>query len=865
VSSRRAAFLVTAVAASAAAASAVFVLLRRDPTPPGAGIPLALAEDRAARVSSLRYELSFQIPSKRAEPIGGHLIATFALSDKATALSFDFAQTGEHLRRVVANGHELAPRIQNGHIVLPARTLVAGDNTVEIDFVAGDDSLNRNDDYLYTLFVPARASLALPCFDQPDLKARWRLSLELPVNWVAVSNGRETGRTASADHLGLIFDETQPIPTYLFAFAAGKFSVETAERNGRTFRMFHRENDAAKVARNRTAIFDLHARAIAWLEDYTTIPYPFGKFDFVLIPSFQFGGMEHPGAIYYNAGGLMLDESATQNQMLGRANTISHETAHMWFGDFVTMKWFNDVWMKEVFANFMAAKIVNPAFPNVNHDLRFLFQNYPVAYEVDRTEGANPIRQELANLNEAGSLYGAIIYQKAPIVMRQLELLMGADEFRDGLREYLKGHAFGNATWTDLVSTLDVRTPADLAAWSRAWVDERGRPTVRTGLELAGGKIDKLSFHEEDGGGRSLFWTERLQVVVGSQAGSKTFDVTLSTTDTLVPEAKGLPAPKWVLPVGRGLGYGFFDLDRATLEFLTSSLHTISDPLTRGAALVALWESMLEGRVPPAHVLDELLTALPRETDELIVQHLLDDVRTAFWRYTAADDRVAIAPKIEAVLRAGLDKAATTSTKAAWFNSLRSVATTTETVAWLEQIWSHQVKVPGLPLAENDEADLALDLALRGVADAPTLLETEATRLTNPDRKARFVFVMPAVSADQAVRDQFFSSLADVSNRRHEAWVLDAMRYLNHPLRAATSKKYVRPALELVREIQRTGDIFFPKRWADAALSGYQSVQTAADVRDVIDHLPPDYPARLRWVLLSSADPLFRAAKLLSQ
>ena len=149
------------------------------------------------------------------------------------------------------------------------------------------------------------------------------------------------------------------------------------------------------------------------------IPYPFGKFDFVLIPSFQFGGMEHAGAIYYNASGLLLDESATQNQLLGRANMISHETSHMWFGDLVTMRWFNDVWMKEVFANFMAAKIVNPSFPNVNHDLRFLFQNYPAAYDVDRTDGANPIRQELANLNEAGSLYGAIIYQKAPIVMRQ--------------------------------------------------------------------------------------------------------------------------------------------------------------------------------------------------------------------------------------------------------------------------------------------------------------------------------------------------------------------------------------------------------------------------------------------------------------
>src|SRR4029079_1381291 len=135
--------------------------------------------------------------------------------------------------------------------------------------------------------------------------------------------------------------------------------------------------------------------------------------------------MEHPGSFFYNAWTLLLDESATENQMLNRASTIAHETSHMWFGDLVTMQWFNDVWMKEVFANFMAAKIVNPAFPKLNHDLRFLTEHYPAAYSVDRTEGTHPIRQELANLNEAGSLYGAIIYDKAPIVMRQLERLVG--------------------------------------------------------------------------------------------------------------------------------------------------------------------------------------------------------------------------------------------------------------------------------------------------------------------------------------------------------------------------------------------------------------------------------------------------------
>ena len=171
----------------------------------------------------------------------------------------------------------------------------------------------------------------------------------------------------------------------------------------------------------------------------------------MLIPAFQFSGMEHPGAVYYNASSLLLDETATQNQHLNRANVIAHETAHMWFGNLVTMTWFNDVWMKEVFANFMAAQIVNPSFPAIDHELRFLTQHYPAAYDVDRTDGANPIRQDLLNLNDAGSLYGAIIYQKAPIVMRQLELLLGPDALRDGLREYLSTHALGNASWADLV------------------------------------------------------------------------------------------------------------------------------------------------------------------------------------------------------------------------------------------------------------------------------------------------------------------------------------------------------------------------------------------------------------------------------
>ncbi|MCA1652253.1 MAG: peptidase M1, partial [Acidobacteria bacterium] len=414
---------------------------------PAPGVSLTLAEERARRVSTLEYEIDFSVPADMAQPVVGRVSIRFSLADVRTALAIDFAAPPDRVTRLSAVGRDIPVDVINGHVIVPATSLREGRNEITVAFLAGDASLNRNPDFLYTVFVPARAHLAFPCFDQPDLKAKYRLSLDIPSDWEALSNGHELERQQATGRTRITFAETQPISTYLFAFAAGRFTIETAERAGRRFRMFHRETDLTKVARNRDAVFDLHAVALEWLERYTALPYAFGKFDFLLVPSFQFGGLEHPGAIFYNAPALLLDSSATQNQLLGRASLIAHETAHMWFGDLVTMRWFNDVWMKEVFANFMAAKIVNPSFPAIDHELRFLLAHYPAAYDVDRTEGTNAIRQRLDNLNDAGSLYGAIIYQKAPIVMRQLEALVGEDGFRDGLRLYLSRHRFANASW----------------------------------------------------------------------------------------------------------------------------------------------------------------------------------------------------------------------------------------------------------------------------------------------------------------------------------------------------------------------------------------------------------------------------------
>ena len=235
-----------------------------------------------------------------------------------------------------------------------------------------------------------------------------------------------------------------------------------------------------------------------------------------------------------------------------------------------------------------------------------------------------------------------------------------------------------------------------------------------------------------------------------------------------------------------------------------------------------------------------------------------DYIRLLFWRVLSPDARQLSSGELEEVLRGGLARAGDASAKAAWFAALRSLALSPATIDWLVRLWRHDTHVPGLPLAESDDIDLALDVAVRAGPVAQEVLRVQLDRIENLDRKARFAFVAPALSPDREVRDEFFDRLREPSHRRDEAWVVEAARYIHHPLRRDVSDGQLVAALSLVREIHDTGDIFFAKRWMDAALAGGQSRSTANTVRRFVEALPADYPHRLRWMILASADLLLR-------
>ncbi len=762
------------------------------------GVSLDLATHRAATISNINYELSFLVPEGEDQEIDGFVNISFVLSDRASPLQLDFRESPDKIRRVVANGEQTDFLFQDEHIVIPGSDLMTGPNTVEIEFTAGSSSLNRNPEYLYTLFVPDRARTAFPLFDQPDLKASYQLTLIIPNGWTAMSNAPISDVADVPSGVRYRFLKSDRISSYLFSFVAGKFETVAREIDGRTITMLHRETDAEKVARNIDDIFALHAASIDWLEEYSGIDYPYQKFGFALIPAFPYGGMEHVGAIQYRASSLFLDEAPSETRLLGRAGLIAHETAHMWFGNLVTMEWFNDVWTKEVFANFMAAKIVNPGFPDVNHDLNFLVRHYPSAYSVDRTSGANAIRQFLPNLNEAGQMYGAIIYNKAPIMMRHLEEMMGEELFREGMQEYLETFAFGNATWPALVEILDRKSDEDLQAWSQVWVETAGR------------------------GGIEAQWK------TGADGESDNFR------------------------------YGLVPANISSLE----SWEALGE-VARAAGLINLYEQLLAGEGPRPEQYFELLTGIVEiEENQLVLDLALGQLHRVFWSLLSEAARNDHAPVVERVLWDAMLAQTEASKRKVYFEAFVDIALTPDEIRRARDVWSGEVQIDNLPLAENDLIAMAQILAIKLPEDAETIVATQIENTENPDNVRKLEFIAPSLSADPEIRNRFFASLADEKNRQTESWVLDALANLHHPLRIDQSEQYIRPSLELLQEIQVTGDIFFPKRWLDETLGNHRSRAAVLTVRTFLDERP-DYNEQLRMKILQSADMMFRANVIL--
>jgi aminopeptidase N len=555
---------------------------------------------------------------------------------------------------------------------------------------------------------------------------------------------------------------------------------------------------------------------------------------------------------------LFLDKGATKDDELWRASVIAHETAHMWFGDLVTMRWFNDVWMKEVFANFMADKATEGAAADSNYDLKFLLDHSPAAYGIDRTAGANPIRKQLDNLQDAGSLYGNIIYHKAPIMMRQLERLVGKETLRKGLQVYLKQYAFGNASWPELISILDRETPVDLAAWNKVWVDEPGRPLFDYSLSVANGVIDRFIIRQKGEDSSSRVWPQSFEIAFVYPDTVQEVSIHMTDREMDVTALHNMKLPKTILFNSSGYGYGLFPVDTV----LAASIASLTNPVMRASAYINTYENMLSGRgYKPRDLLNAYRNLFTKEEEELNLRLVTSQMADVYWRLLNSTQRSAVVDALEDELWSAIETAPTPNKKKLLFRAYQSMAGTAKGLDRLYTVWKKEMPPQGVVLTEEDYTSLSFTLAIKEHAET-SILHTQLRRIKNPDRQKRFEFLMPSVSKDEAVRDRFFQSLKEEKNREKEAWVITALQYLHHPLRAGSSQKYIRPSLDLLEEIQQTGDIFFPQSWLGSTLGSYQSTY-AADVVQQFMKEHPFYNPKLKAKILQAADGLFRAVRTL--
>ena len=787
------------------------------------GVPKELADHRKVNISNVVYDLTFNIPSNLSHKVTGTAIISFDLKEQEDLILYfqgEFNGTA-HVYYGKKNNkrRSFEALYEDEHIIIPMKQLQAGKNKIELNFTCQDKALNRNKDYVYTLFVPDLARSVFPCFDQPDLRAVFVTTLHTPSGWKTMTS-----------------DNSCQLPTYLYSFVAGNFQEKTGTRNGRLMRALYRETDPAKVAQ-LDKVFDETSQALKWMEGYTSIACPFKEYGMVILPNYQFGGMEHPGAIQLSDRRIFLEKNATQEEELYRTELIAHEIAHLWFGDLVSLKWFGDVWTKEVLANFMASKITRRQYKGIDHDLNFLktFQNAAIA--IDRTDGTHAIAQELNNLNHASLLYDNIIYDKAPVMMRMMEQVMGAPAMQNGLNRFLIDHQFDNASWDDLIKALDKTAPsAGVKKFSDIWVKQKGMPDIHTSY-----KDGQIVVTQSDPLHRGIFWPQQFEVkVIYDLTESQTLTVDMQKP-TMTFKVPGRPS--YIIPNSNGKGYGRFTLDDNYTRQMPKRLITTRNDLNRYALLQVIHDNYLMGKLSPSYF-SELYRLMVKERNPQImstaIEHMfkiLEDVNV--------DQRAAL----ELCMMDLLNENRTNECHQYIIRKMSTCVSSPEVLDQIESIWrNHNDPL----LNEHDYMEMAYRLAIMHPQQWQEILSTQRARLTTDDLKNEFDYVCRACNPDGNQRLQLFNDLLRPENRQKEPWAIAMLRLLNSDVFEPHSNGYIESSLKSLEYIQQTSDIFFPSKWMKARMAGHKSKE-AAQAIDSFIKATPNYPSNLKNIVLEAS------------
>ena len=831
------------------------------------GIPRQLARRRAEVISDLSYRVAFVLTPSADEASGEE---DFRFKLKSLQPVFLDFRDGRLIGASV-NGADMALKAENGHLELPVNSLRAGENTVHFRFAApvapAGKPLTRFDDrddnsqYIYSLFVPMDASMAFPCFDQPDLKARFTLEITAPEEWTVISNtAAQSVSPASAGRRRTLFAETPPISTYLFAFAAGPFR-QLPSSPGMPG-LYVRKSKFDRARTEAPQVQSIAARGRDYLADFFARPFPFPKYDMVLIPGLAYGGMEHAGATFLREESVLFRTAPTHSDLLNRDILVLHELTHQWFGDLVTMRWFDDLWLKEGFAQYMAFQTLAALEPQENVWKRFYESIKPDAYAIDSTQGTTPIYQEIPNLEDAKSAYGAIVYSKAPAVLKQLAFVLGEDKFRQGLQLYLKQYAYANAEWNDLVNAFQSVSGRPLGNWADMWIKRRGMPQVDVSWSCEGDHLSAVSLSQHDVLGTAEIWPVAMQLGLNFPNRSPVLlrvdlnDKSLQLPS--LPNLKGQPCPSFIFANHQDYAYARFLLDPRSRDAVIHQLGGIEDPFRRALLWGSLWDSVRNAQLAPRDYLDLALKLLPHETDETLSRSLLSHTAMALHRYVPAATRQLYVPKFEALAAEHMVHAEQLDLRIVWFRGLESLAETPQGLAQLKAILNGHLIVPGVELRPLDRWNLVAELLAHADPEAEAILSAEKKRDPSGDGQ-KYAYFAGAAQPQAAVKSRYFNDFMK-NPARQEDWIEQSLYTFNYWNQSELTAPYLSQALHALPQIKRERKIFFLVDWLTAFIDGQDSPAAQAEVYSFLKSAQIDTDLRLK--ILQAVDDLDRTVAI---
>ena len=695
------------------------------------------ATDRAHRVRRADYDIALDILAGRTT-YRGAVTVTFA-ADGDGQLFLDFR--GRTIDRLEVNGQPLEPDWNGYRLILPAH-VVAPEMTVRVayenDYDTTGDGFHHFEDpedgeeYAYTNFEPYEAHRLFPCFDQPDIKGSYTIAVTAPAAWTCVANTP----LQSVNDLGdgrrqHRFAPSEAFSTYLVALICGPYVAREVDHHGLSLGLYARRSMERHLDEHAAEIFEVTQQGLDFFAELFDQPFPFSKYDQIFVPEYNSGAMENVGAVTYNEAYLFRDPP-TENERLDRGEVLLHELAHMWFGNLVTMRWWNDLWLNESFATYISYLALTSATRFTNSWKVFNTDIKRWAYQQDQLPTTHPIAGSADDTEIAFLNFDGITYGKGASVLKQLVKTVGLDGFRDGMRLYFRRHAWGNATLADFLGCVEEASGHALGEWARLWLETSSLNTLSAEWTTQGDRLASLGLRQTAPADHPTLRPHATEVGLGYERDGRltveSLPASIDAATALVEHAGERAAPLFVFPNYNDHAYAKIALDPVSLRYVRESLERIDDDLLSQLVWMSLWEMVRDCQLRSTEFLYICRDSLAAEDDMDIVNSAVERATLTLLRFVPDGQRATEAEQMFQAAMANLHATHNADGQIIWARAAIAWAERTADIERLFALADGTDPVAGFTFDQEMRWAIAIKAVAYGVPGAAERVAAEGKR-----------------------------------------------------------------------------------------------------------------------------------------